>query len=174
MKECGILHETDPSLPSFRLKVNFYDDCESFPVLESNFVGDASSTDQEDVFDPPLISLLFVVPSFSSTPLDIIISDLTLLAFPIPLAQCIGLEMDEFSKTDASVIEDDFLAWSKELTLVEPSLEQIPFEELCGDDVMASAIPTIGLIGSICILPLNFDHFIPFISHHPLSFTSIS
>jgi len=35
----------------------------------------------------------------------------------MPLAQYMGLEMDEASRGDASDIEHDSLSWSKELTL---------------------------------------------------------
>jgi len=70
----------DPSLPSLRLKANFYDDCESFLSLESNFVDDAPLTYLEEVFDPPLTSSPFVDPSFFSIAINTTVSDLTLLA----------------------------------------------------------------------------------------------
>jgi len=100
MNECGLLHETDPSLPSPRLKANLYDNCESSLPLEFNFVDDASSTSLEEAFDPPLTS---------STPIYITISDLALIACPHPLVQCTRLEMGELSKSYANVIEDDLL-----------------------------------------------------------------
>jgi len=73
----------------------------------------------------------------------------TLLASPIPLDQCMGLEMDEPSRGDVSPIEDDSLGWLKELTLVQPYLEEAPFE-FCDDVVMSRAAPSIGHIDSIC------------------------
>ena len=51
MRECGLLHETDPSLPCPRLGVG---DCESSLLLDSNVVDDAPLTDLGEVFDPPL------------------------------------------------------------------------------------------------------------------------
>ena len=39
------------------------------------------------------------------------------------------------SRGDVSVLEDYSLSWSKELTLVEPHLEEAPFVEFCGDVV---------------------------------------
>ena len=56
-----------------------------------------------------------------------------------------------------SVIEDDSLVWSKELTLVEPH------EQLCGDDVIVGAATGIG-IESICTELLDLT------SIHPLYF----
>ena len=53
-------------------------------------------------------------------------------------------------KDYANAIEDDSLAWSKELILIEPYLEEAPFKDLCGDDVMGTT-PSIGHIDSICI-----------------------
>ena len=43
MRECGLLHETDPSLPFLRLVASLYDDCESSIPLESTVVDDAPS-----------------------------------------------------------------------------------------------------------------------------------
>jgi len=51
-----------------------------------NVVGDAPLTDLEEVFDPPLTSLPLVALFFSSTLVAPSISDLTLLASPLPLA----------------------------------------------------------------------------------------
>jgi len=86
--------------------------------------------------DPPLTSLSFVAPSFSITPINTIVSDFTLLTSLLPLAQCKGLEMGDHSRGDASIIEDDLLASSKKLTLVEPYVKEDPLEELDGDDMM--------------------------------------
>ena len=97
MRKCGLLHETDPSLPSLRLKSSLYDDCKSSLPLKSNIVDDAPSTDLEEVFDHPLTSLTLVAPSFFSAPMDTSVSDLALLATPLSLPQCIGLEMSEIS-----------------------------------------------------------------------------
>ena len=97
--------------------------------LESNVVDDAPLTELEEVFDLPLSSLPLVVPSFSSTPVATSVSDSTLLAYLLPLAQCTGLEMGDISSGDVSVLEDDSLSWSKELTLVAPHHEEAPF---CG------------------------------------------
>ena len=63
-------------------------------------------TDLEEVLDPPLTSLSSVAPSFSITPMDTSVSDLTLFASPLPLAQCIGSQMGEISRGDVSVVED--------------------------------------------------------------------
>jgi len=111
MRECGLLHETDPSLSFPRLEASLYDDCESFLPLESDVVDDATLTDLEEVFDPPLTSFSFVTPSFSCTPMDTSVSDLTFVVSPLLLAQCMGLEMDEISKGDASDKEYVSLGW---------------------------------------------------------------
>jgi len=81
-----------------------------------------SLTILEKVIDISLISLPFVAPSLCSTPKDTTIGDLTLLASPFTLAQCMRLEMDEFSKGDASFVRDSLLDWVKEPTLIEPFL----------------------------------------------------
>ena len=96
----------------------------------------------KQVIDPPLISIPFVTPSLSSTPRDTTIGDLTLLVSPLHLAQCMGLEMCDSSKGDASFVKDDLLDWSKELTLIESFLEKAPFEELCDDGMVVSAAPS--------------------------------
>jgi len=101
------LHETDPSLPIPKLESNLYDDYESSLFIEFNIVDDAPLTDLEELFDPPLTSLPPVAPSFSSTPVATSVSDSTLLAYPLPLAQCTGLEMDDISTGDVSVPEDN-------------------------------------------------------------------
>ena len=62
------------------------------------------------MFDSPLISLLLVAPSFSSTPIATSVSELALLASPLPLAQCTRLEMGENSSGDVSVLENDSLS----------------------------------------------------------------
>ena len=118
--------------------------------LKSNVVDDAPLIDLEKVFDPPLTSLSFIAPSFSSTPMDTSVSAPTLLASPLPLAQCIGLEMGETSKGDVSDLEDDSLEWSKELTLVGPYPEEASFEELCGDIMIGSAPPSVVHTNPIC------------------------
>ena len=41
MRECGSLHETNPSLPFLRLEDSLYDDRESSLFPESNVVDDA-------------------------------------------------------------------------------------------------------------------------------------
>ena len=53
----------------------------------------------------------FVAPSFSSTPMDTSVSKLTLLASPLPLTQCMGLEMGKIPRGGASDIEDVSLGW---------------------------------------------------------------
>jgi len=93
MRECRLLHETDPSLPCPRLEARLYVDCESSLPLESNVVDDAPLIDLRKVVDPPLTLLTFVAPSFSSTPMDTSISDSILLVSPLSLAQCTGLAM---------------------------------------------------------------------------------
>ena len=64
------------------------------------------------MFDPPLASLTFVAPSFSSTAMDTSVSASILLASPIPLAQCTGFEMGETSQGHASSVEDVLSFWS--------------------------------------------------------------
>jgi len=85
-REGGLLHETDLSLPFPRHEASLCDDCESFFPLDSNVVHDATLTDLEEVFDHSLTSLPFVARSVSNTPMDTSVSDLTLLASPLPLA----------------------------------------------------------------------------------------
>ena len=155
MRECSLLHETDPSLPCPRLEACLYDDCESSLPLESNVVDDASLTDLGEVFDSPLTPLTFVAPPFSSTPMDTSVSDSILLASPLPLAQCTGLEMGETSQGDASSVEDVSLSWLGGLTLVEPYLEEAPFEGLCDDSLVVGAAPSIEHIDPICTEPLD-------------------
>ena len=97
IREFGLLHETDPSLPIPKLESSLYDDNESSFPLESNVIDDAALTNLEEVFDPPLTSLPLVAPSFSSTPVATSISESTLLASPLFVAQCMGLEMGEIA-----------------------------------------------------------------------------
>jgi len=61
-----------------------------------------------------------------------------------------GLEMGEISRGDVSILEDDLLSWSKELTLVEPHLEEAPFMEFCGDVVIGTNTPSIKHTDPIC------------------------
>jgi len=151
MREFDSLSETDPSLPFPRLEASLYDDCDSFLPLEPNVIGDAPWTDLEVELEPPLISLSFVALSSSSTPMDTIVSDLTLLASLLPLAQCTGLEMGEKTKGDIRDIKDFSPERLKQLCLAEPCLEEAPFVELYGHIVMGSATSSIGLIDSIRI-----------------------
>jgi len=118
MSEFGLLHETDPSLHIPRLEPSLYVDYESSLPLESNVVDDAPLTDLEEVFDPPLTSLPLVAPSFSNTPVATSVSDSTLLASPLPLAQCIGLEMGQTSRVDVSVLEDDSLLVERAVSMI--------------------------------------------------------
>jgi len=119
MREFGLLHETNHSLPIPRLESSLFDEYEFSLPLKSNVVDDAPLIDLEKVFDPPLTSLSFIAPSFSSTPMDTSVSDLTLFASPLTLAQCTGLEMDETFRSDVSIIENYLFHWSKEISLVE-------------------------------------------------------
>ena len=70
MRECGLLHATDPSPSSSRLEVSIYNDYESSLPLEPTFMIDSPLSDPEEVIDPPLTSLPFVTSSLSSTPRD--------------------------------------------------------------------------------------------------------
>ena len=88
---------------------NLFTTLEFFIPQESNVVDDTHLTNLEEVFDPPFTSFLITVPSFSSTPMDTTISDLTLPASPFPLAQHTGLEMGKISMGDTRSIEDDWL-----------------------------------------------------------------
>jgi len=63
--------------------------------------------------------------------------------------------MGEISRGDIGVLQDDSRSWSKELTLVAPYLEEAPSVEFCGDIVMRSTTPSIGLINPICSEPLE-------------------
>ena len=94
--------------------------------------------------------MTFLAPSFSSTPIGTTVSALTSYASPLPLAQCTGLEKGEISRGDASSVEDVLLSWSGGLTLVEPYLDEAPFEELCDDSLVVGVAPRIDLIDPIC------------------------
>jgi len=63
--------------------------------------------------------------------------------------------MGETSQGDASSAEDVLLSWSGGLTLVEPYLEDAPFEELCDDSLVVGAASSIDHIDSICTEPLD-------------------
>jgi len=63
--------------------------------------------------------------------------------------------MDEIFRGDISVLEDTSFLRSKELTLVEPHLEEAPLEELCGDIVMGTDTPSIGPTDPIGNEPLH-------------------
>ena len=80
-------------------------------------------TDLEVELYSLLTSLPLVAPSFFSTPIDTIISNLALLTSPLSLDQCAMLELGELLRNDASVLADVSLLKSKELTLVELFLE---------------------------------------------------
>jgi len=86
MRKYGLLYETVHILSFPRLEAYLYDDYNSYLPLEPNSTIDTPLTNLEEVIDPPLTSLPFVAPSFSSMPRDITIHDLTLLASPLALA----------------------------------------------------------------------------------------
>ena len=58
--------------------------------------------------------------------------------------------MGEIFTGDVSALEDASLLRSKELTLVASHLEEAPFAEFCGDDVMSSDTPNIKHTDPIC------------------------
>jgi len=72
--------------------------------------------------------------------------------------------MGEHYRGEASFIEDAVIAWSKEPSSIEPHLEEALFEELCNDDVVVGAAPSVGHIDSICNELLDLTLF------HPLYF----
>ena len=80
-----------------------------------------------------MTSSSLVAPSSLSTASGTTFSALTLLASPLPLAQCTGLEIGEHSKGETSFIADAMIAWSKEPSSIESYLEEALFEELCDD-----------------------------------------
>jgi len=51
--------------------------------------------------------------------------------------------MGEISRGDASDIEDNSQGWLEGITLYEPCLEEAPFEELCGDNLMVRGNPSV-------------------------------
>ena len=55
MRECGLLHETDPSSSSPRLEISLYDDYESSLSLEPDFMAHTPLSGLEEVIDPPFI-----------------------------------------------------------------------------------------------------------------------
>ena len=61
--------------------------------------------------------------------------------------------MGEIYTGDVSVLEDDSLSWSNELTLGGPHLEEAPFEEFCGDVMMGIDTPSIEHTDLICNEP---------------------
>jgi len=73
--------------------------------------------------------------------------------------------MGEIYGRDASVLKDDSLDPSKELSLVASYLDEAPFEEFGGDIVMGSDAPNIGHIKPICTEPRDLiptsSHLIP-------------
>ena len=127
MREYGLLQKTNPSPSSPRLEVSLYDNYESSLPLE-------------DVID-----LSFVAPPLSSIPKDTTEGVLHLLSSPFPLAQCMGLELGESLRGDASFVENDLLDWSRDNVLKEPS-----FKELYCDDVRVGATPSFEHIDPSC------------------------
>ena len=85
IRECGLLHKTDPNPSSPRLEVSLYDDYESSLPLESSFIDVRLSIDLGKVFDPPLTPSSLVAPSLPSKPRDITGGVLSLLSTPLPL-----------------------------------------------------------------------------------------
>jgi len=58
--------------------------------------------------------------------------------------------MGQTCKGNVSILEDGSLLRSKELTLVEPHLEETHFAEFCSDIVMGSGTPSVGHTDPIC------------------------
>jgi len=99
------LHETDPSPSSPRLEVSLYDDYESSLPLEPDFMADSPLTSLGEVIVHSLTFLPFVALSLPSTLRDPTEGVLHLLSsFPLPLAQCTGLEIGESLMGDASCV----------------------------------------------------------------------
>jgi len=78
--------------------------------------------------------------------------------------------MGELYEGCASVVEGNLLDWSEEFTLVKPCLE-----ELCGDDTIISASPSIRHIDFICtasldLTPMSFP-LLPTIPSHFQAYT---
>ena len=67
--------------------LNLHDNYESSILLELNVVNDAPLTGLQEMFDPPLTSLLTVAPSFLNTPMDTSVSNLPLVASLLPSTQ---------------------------------------------------------------------------------------
>jgi len=169
IRECGLFHETNPSLSSLKLEVSLYNDYESSFPLESNFVVNTPSTDLEEAIDPPLTHLSFVAPSSPITPRATTAGVLTLLISPILLAHCTGLEIGEPSRGDANFVEDDLLVWLRELTLIELYLVEAPFGELCGDSVMFGAASSFKRMDLPCVESLGLTLFhLPYFPPTPL------
>ena len=81
-----------------------------------------------------------------------------------------GLEIRETSRGDPSSVEDLLLSWLGGLTLVEPYLEEAPFEELCDDSLVVGATPSIEHVDLICTEPLDLTPiFPPFFPPCPLT-----
>jgi len=120
MRECGLLYEPNPNLSFPTLEVSLYEDYESSFSPNHNFMVHTPLTGLEKFIGLPLISLLLVPPSLCSTPRDTTGDDLTLLASPLPLAQCTGLKTGKSSKGDAIFVKHYLLVWSNEPTLIEP------------------------------------------------------
>ena len=87
-------------------------------------------TDLKEEIDPPLTHLSLVALSSPITPKDTIIGVLTLLASALPLSYCIGLEIGERFRGGTNFVEDYSLVRSKDLTSIEPCVEEGTFEEL--------------------------------------------
>jgi len=154
--------------PSIICTLNLHDNCKFSLALDLNVLKDAPLTDLEEMFDPPLTLSPIVSPSFLNTPTDTSVNDLPLLTSLLPSAQFMSLEMGEFCRRGASVLEDDSLDRFKEFILVVSYVEEAPFEQFCGDIVMGTHTLSIGHIESVCTEPLNLiPTSSPFTSHHP-------
>ena len=80
--------------------------------------------------------------------------------------------MGEISRGYISVLENDSLSWSKEVTFVAPHLKEAPCAELYSDVVMGITTPSIRLIDPICTEPLDLTPTSS--AYTPLSFACIS
>ena len=65
MRECGLLHEIDPSLSLPILESSLYDNCKSSLPLKFNVVDDAPLTSPEELFDPRFHCRLLFHPSLA-------------------------------------------------------------------------------------------------------------
>jgi len=126
IREFDLLYDAIPSVPTLKLEVILYDDYESFHPLQSNFVLNTPSTALEEEIDPPLTHLLLLV--LPTTPQDTAICVLTLLASTLPLALCTGLEISKPFRSGTDFVEDDSVVRAKQLTSIEPFVEEDPFE----------------------------------------------